>query len=651
MPTGFQDGRLGTSDDPTIERRIVFVAACMSAVFALFGLRLFQLQILEGANLSKVSKNNSVRSVRVEAPRGLILDREGREIATARPAYQVQVIPNDVRDGERLYRALGLLMNREPALLADLVGDPVGRRRFQPVVVEGDTPYDVLARVRSHRHALPGVFTDLRPRRQYVEHELAAHLLGSMGEIQKEQLERSGPMYHLGDFVGQAGLERRLESHLHGRVGGRNLVVDVLGREVEELGKIDAVPGGRVVLAIDLDLQRVAEEELARPLPPPDPQPEDWAPSPRLGAVVALDPRNGDVLAMVSLPAYDPNDFAGGIDSETWSRLTGDEWEPLTNRAIAGLYSPGSTYKAVVAAAGLAEGIVDPEKTVFCPGYFRLGRRTYRCWKRGGHGDVDLIESLRQSCDVYYYQLGIELGIDTIARYAKAFGLGQPTGIRLANEKAGLIPTMAWKEKAVGERWMKGETVSASIGQGFNLVSPLQLAVAYAAIANGGTLYVPRLVKRLETWQGELVEEIAVEKRGEVELPPEVLAKVREGLTAVVMDRGGTGGRARIPGTTVAGKTGTTQVVALERVKDMEDEEIPMRWRDHALFVAFAPAEAPEIVVAVVIEHAGRGGGAAAAPVAQAVMARYFEKFPPPVPVMAKLDPWADGDGGTDDDD
>jgi penicillin-binding protein 2 len=332
------------------------------------------------------------------------------------------------------------------------------------------------------------------------------------------------------------------------------------------------------------------------------------------------------VLALVSSPAYNPNSFAGGIDNKTWASLTRDEWKPLRNRAVSGQYPPGSTYKAIVAIAGLAEKKLDPTATVFCPGHYRLGRRVYRCWKRGGHGDVDLDLALLGSCDVYFYQLGVELGIDTIARYARYFGLGRRTGISLLGEQPGLVPTKEWKERARGEAWIKGETVSAAIGQGFNLTTPLQLANAFAAIGNGGKVYRPRLVQRLETWDGKLVSEMPVDEPEVAPVAPEVMDRVRQGLSAVVNDLHGTGGRARVPGVLVAGKTGTSQVVRLDLIKDLEDDEVPIRYRDHALFAAFAPVDEPEIAIAVVVEHAGRGGGAAAAPIAQRVLAKYFEK-------------------------
>ena len=347
-----------------------------------------------------------------------------------------------------------------------------------------------------------------------------------------------------------------------------------------------------------------------------------------MGALVALDPRNGEVLALVSRPTYDPNDFAGGIDLDSWKALMNDEWLPLQSRATAGQYSPGSTFKAIMAVAGLAEGAIDPAEEVFCPGYYRLGRRTYRCWKRAGHGAVNLNQALVHSCDVYFYQLGMLLGIDRISQYARAFGLGQLTGIDLPGEKPGLVPTREWKERVKKEPWQKGETVSVSIGQGANLVTVTQLAVAFSVIANGGTRVHPRLLRRLESWDGMEVRSIEPPAGTQVGISPDVLSLVSRALMAVVHEPDGTGARARVPRVLVAGKTGTTQVVRLDLVKDFEADEIPLRYRDHALFAAYAPALDPEITVAVIVEHAGGSGGTVAAPIAQKVLARYFEKHP-----------------------
>jgi penicillin-binding protein 2 len=608
--------RLGSGSDATLEIRLPFVMVLVALPFLLFTLRLFQLQILQGEQYEGIAHGNAVRMVRLEAPRGDILDREGRVLATARPAFGVTVMPSDLRTPETTFAALGQLIDAEPAALSEKVGSPRGRRRFQAVRLAGDLTVDHRARVEAHLYALPGINTDVRPRRDYVEGEFASHLLGTIGEIRRDQLQ-SGAYggYRAGEVIGQSGVEKRLETDLRGKAGGRNVVVDVAGRVVKLLDEHKPEPGRSVTLTLDRDLQRVAEAGFL---------PEVLGAHAPMGAVVAMDPRNGDVLALVSKPGFDPNDFAGGIDTETWQKLTGDEWKPLQNRAISGVYPPGSAYKPVVAAAGLEDGLVTPETKKFCPGHFRLGRRTYRCWRRAGHGWVDLHDALKMSCDVYFYELGRDLGIDRIADFARRFRFGHRTGIRLANEKGGLVPTKKWKERRFGEPWVGGETISASIGQGYNLSTPIQLTVAYAALANGGVIVKPRIVLRRETREG-VVEAGEPEVVGNLGLAPEHLQAILGGLEAVVGEQRGTGGRSRVPGVRVAGKTGTAQVVGMKHTEDLEEDEIPIRNRDHAWFVAFAPVEAPEIVVSVLVEHGGHGGSAAA-PIAQKVLARYFEK-------------------------
>jgi penicillin-binding protein 2 len=614
---GGQGGRLGAGPDASIESRLPFVIAVIALVFGVFVVRLFQLQILQGEEFVGIAEGNAVRLVRLEAPRGDILDREGRVLATTRPAFGVTVMPSDLRRPQRTLSALGMLLDADAAELRERIGSPSGRRRFQPVRLAGDLSYDHRARVESHLYALPGISTDMRPRRHYVDGVLAAHLLGTIGEIQLEQLRtREFRDYRSGEVIGQSGIEKLLEHHLRGRAGGRNVVVDVAGRVVELLEERKPEPGGSVTLTIDRDLQRVAEEGF---------RPDVLGGPARMGGVVALDPRNGDLLALVSKPCFDPNDFAGGIDAETWKRLTSDPWRPIQNRALSGQYPPGSAYKPIVAAAALSDGVVTPEQTFYCPGHFRLGRRTYRCWKEGGHGSVNLRDALKQSCDVYFYNVGLQIGIDRIADFARGFFLGRRSGIPLGDEKPGLVPTSSWKERRFGEVWMKGETVSASIGQGFNLATPMQLAVAYAAIANGGVILQPRLVLRQSDREGRVVEADDPVVLGHVPVAPAHLALIRDALEAVVNEQHGTGGRARLRDVRVAGKTGTAQVVRLKYTEDLEEDEIPIKYRDHAWFVAFAPVDAAEIVVAVLVEHGGHGGSAAA-PIAGRVLARYFEK-------------------------
>ncbi len=608
--------RLGAGVDVSFADRVPMVAAFIIAVFAIFLVRLFQLQVVEGEALGNRARRNSVRTVRLEVSRGNIVDRFGRELATTRPAYGVSVMPAGLTRPEQTFAALSDLLEIEPAEFEERVGKPRGRALFQPVRLANDLPYDSRTRVESHLFALPGVFTDVSPRRFYVGGDLAAHLLGYIGEIQLKQLERRAfAGYRSGEVIGQSGIESRFQSALRGRAGGRNVVVDVSGRVDEILDEVEPTPGATVMLTIDRGLQQVAEDAF---------MPDVLGEPPKRGAVVVMDVRNGDVLALVSRPAFDPNSFAGGIDAATWKELTEAEDQPLQDRALSGQYPPGSTYKVFLAAAGLEEGIIDPDETVYCPGSFKLGRRTYRCWKRGGHGAVNLHDALVKSCDVYFYQLGLKLGIDRMAFFANGFNLGRKTGIEVGNEASGLIPTRDWKERRFSEVWMQGETVSASIGQGFNLTTPIQLAVAYAAIANGGKLLRPRIWLRIDARDGVATEGPAPEVFATVPVAKEHLAMVARGLAGVVNEAGGTGGAARLPGIRVAGKTGTAQVVNLKHTENLEDHEIPIKYRDHGWFAAFAPADAPEVVVIALAEHGGHGGSAAG-PIVKAVLSHYFE--------------------------
>jgi penicillin-binding protein 2 len=609
--------RLGGGGESDIQQRIPWLAAFIVLVFAVFFARLFQLQVIQTDDLRLRSVRNSVRTLRLEAPRGDIVDRYGRILAATRPAFGVQLIPHDVRHPNVVIPALAQLIDREPGEVRAQIGTPRGRLRFQPIRLAGDLSEDQLASVESHLYALSGVVTEMRPRRHYLGNDLAAHVLGFIGEIHSAQLEtRTFADYRQGEVIGQAGIESLEQEALRGRAGGRNQIVDVAGRVVGDIDKIDAVPGGSVQLTLDLDLQQAAEDAFL---------PDVLGERARIGAAVALDVHSGDVLAMVSKPSFDPNDFAGGIAAEKWQQLTTDKWKPIQNRAISGQYPPGSTYKVFVAAAGLEEGLIDPKRKIFCPGYLRVYNRTYRCWKAGGHGWVDVHQALVQSCDVFFYTIGKDLGVDRLAHFAQGFNLGRRTGIRLQQEMPGLTPTSAWKERRFKEPWMAGETISTSIGQGFNLVTPLQLAVAYAAIANGGTIVRPRIVLRVADAEGRLVDGPLPEQAGTVPVRREHLDRVRAALEGVVHEIGGTGARARVPGVRVAGKTGTAQVVGLKHTEGLDDDEIAFEFRDHAWFVGFAPAEAPEIVVAAVVEHGGHGGSAAG-PIVQKVLARYFEK-------------------------
>ncbi len=390
--------------------------------------------------------------------------------------------------------------------------------------------------------------------------------------------------------------------------GAEQVEVNVAGKEVRSLGRIPAEPGDNVVLTINSALQEAAWTAIGN----------------RAGAVAVLDPRSGAVLALVSSPSFDPNLFNGGISLDDWESLSNNPQHPMENRSISGQYPPGSTYKPVVAAAALEEGLITPENTFYCNGTFEMGDRTFRCWQQKGHGNVNLHRAIVESCDVYFYNLGKLLGVDRIADYARAFGLGAPSGIDLNREKGGLIPTKQWKLSRFGETWQRGETISIAIGQGFNLVTPLQLVNAFAALANGGTLYRPRLVKQLESSDRRVIKVFQPEKQGVLPVRPQTIALINQALWGVVNEKGGTGYILKRQEQDVAGKTGTSQVIGLPQdEKARKAKRVSANFRDHALFVCFAPYRNPEIAVAVILEHAGHGG-AAAAPVARKVIDTYF---------------------------
>ncbi len=597
-----------------VRARIPVAMLLMLIAFGVFTVRLFYLQILEGEHLLERSRQNSVRLQRFPAPRGDIFDRNGRLLAGTRPSYRLHAVPADLRRSGRTYDALAGLLELPLADLRRRVSRNASVLPYQPVLLRRDLDYETLARIEAHRFALPGVDVTAFPRRHYPYGELAAHLLGTLGEISAVQLEGAGREgYRPGDLTGQTGIERSYEAQLRGRAGGRNVEVDADGREVKELGKIDSVPGGALVLALDQDLQQRAEAAFTE-------VPEGEAP--HIGAAVVLDVQSGDVLVLASAPAYDPGEFVG-IDPQRWAALRGDLRNPLHSRAHQSHYPPGSVHKAVVAVALLEEGVVDETSSVMCPGYYHYGSRNYRCWRRRGHGKVNLRTALKESCDVFFYHFGVQLGIDRLARTARAFGIGRRSGIDLPDEASGLAPTSAWKEARFGEPWQPGETLSAAIGQGFYLYSPLQLAVVYAALANGGRVLKPRLV--LSTREREGPGQSTQASFDHFEISEAHLAMVQDALVAVVEEQGGTGRRARVEGWRVAGKTGTAQVVGIEHTEGMEEEEIPRALRDHAWFAAFAPADAPEIAVSVFVEHGLHGGGSAAG-IAGKILNHYFAK-------------------------
>jgi penicillin-binding protein 2 len=590
---------------PALRRRLHVCTAVAALGLLLLLARLWTLQVLRGEEMAGLSENNRIRLRRVQATRGRVLDRLGRVLIDSRASFDAFLVPEDSPDLESTVETLAHFLDQGAAATQEILERASGRPPFQEILVKRNLDWEEVVALETHQLELPGVSLRITPSRSYPHGPVLAHVLGYVGEVNQGEVEKDR-RYRAGDLVGRAGLERIWEEYLRGTQGGQEVEVDALGRELRVLQEAEAIPGNTLVLSIDLDLQMVAEEVLGE----------------EAGAVVAVDPRNGDLLALVSHPSYDPNEFARGIRSKEWRRLANHPRHPLTNRATQGQYPPGSTFKIVTAAAALEEGIVNPFTRIHCSGKVHFGQRDFRCWRKGGHGSVALHEALVQSCDVYFYQVGQRLGIDPLAQYARSFGLGLPSGVRLEHEKSGTIPDSEWKRRALGEPWYAGETLSAAIGQGYVTTTPLQMAQATATLASG-VRYRPRLVQRIEGPDGALVSAIEPQEQGRLTVRETALAQIREALRDVVNDPRGTGKKAKIDDVLVAGKTGTAQVVALGKERKSA-AQVPWEKRDHAWFVAYAPLDAPEIAVAALVEHAQGGGGAIAAPMARQVIEAFL---------------------------
>ncbi|HJV35805.1 penicillin-binding protein 2, partial [Geomonas sp.] len=566
------------------------------------------------------SENNRLRFVPVAAPRGAILDRNGKVLVSNTPSFSVAVIPKDVKNKDQLVANLGKYLNLDQAEILEKWQKGEGRAKYYPLVVASGITRDQMEFLEENRLSLSGVNIEMKPVRAYNYGDLAAHLLGYLGEVSEEELSTDRYKdYNAGDYTGKGGIEKSWENYLHGTDGGRQIEVDARGRFLRTVEESDPATGNTVVLTIDLEMQKAVEEALAG----------------RAGAAVAMDVNTGEVLAFASSPNFDPVLFTGRIPKDKWKAYLEDERHPLENKALRGMYPPGSTFKIVTAIAGLETGLINEHTAVDCPGYYRFGNATFKCWEKKGHGHVELHRALRESCDVYFYKLAERLGVDRIAEYAKRLGLGSPLGVGLDNEKGGVIPTQAWKLKRFGKKWYSGETLSVGIGQGYVLTTPLQLASMISTVANEGTVYQPHLVKRVVDSDGKVLKEFQPQVLSRAGIKPETYRLVKEGLFGVVNEPHGTGGMARLSEVKVAGKTGSSQVVKLRTGKG----EVPYKYRDHALFVAFAPYEKPEVAVAVIVEH-GEHGGSAAAPVAGKVLRAYFEgkgviKKPVPKPKEA----------------
>ena len=591
---------------PELRRRARLLYVLLAIAFLGLTSRLVFLQLIQGERYTYLSENNRIRIKRVPGTRGMIFDRQGQLLVDSRPSFDLIFVPEDSENPEMTLRLLARYLQRDESELLKTFEENKSRAAFDELVIGRDIDWSAVVAVETHQIDLPGVTLRTRPRRSYADGPMAAHVLGYLSEINQKQLKiLKDQGYVIGDEIGQYGLERRWEELLRGQSGGQQVEVDALGRRVRVLHEVTDVPGYTVHLTLDRQLQETAYEALKG----------------KEGTIVALDVHSGAILALASTPAFDPNTFARGIKAEEWSGLIKDQLRPLANRAIQGQYPPGSTFKIIMSIAGLEEGVIQPESFIQDPGFYTFGNRSFRDWKKGGHGAVNLHRAIVESCDTYFYQLGPKLGIDRIAKWARAFGLGEKTGVTLDDEKSGTIPDTEWKRKRYRQPWFPGETVSVAIGQGYVTVTPLQLANMMAAVANGGKLYRPYLVNKVESVDGATVREYGPELIRTIELKEDTLKRVRGALADVVNGPGGTGGAARSQMITIAGKTGTAQVVEMKGGY-VKTEQLTYFNRDHAWFVSYAPVDNPQIAIAVLVEHGGHGGDAAA-PMAKKV----FEKF------------------------
>ncbi len=597
-----------------VRKKIILFAILVIFCFLVLWLRVWYLQVLKGTDFMGLSENNRVRLVSLPAYRGEITDRNGVTLVSIRPSFNLYITPEDVQD---LGETLNTLKEKIDFDISKVKDDIRQSQPFSDVLVKADIQRDQVAFVEENNRLLSGIRLKVEPLRNYIYKDLAAHIVGYLGEINKDQLKiKSG--YQMGDLIGKEGIELLFQEDMKGYKGYKEVEVDVAGRELAILRKNPPQSGSHLVLTLDLRIQKVVEQLMT-----------GTKEKPINGSVVVMKVQTGEILAMTSKPSFDPNLFASGISVEQWRKLILNDQHPLQNKAIDGQYPPGSVYKIVVAYAALEARVVTPETTVFCPGYYRLGRGSYRCWNRGGHGTMNLHDALVQSCDVYFYTVGRRMGIDTLGRYAKLLGLGNLTQINLLGEKPGLVPTKDWKLKARGQAWLPGETISAAIGQGFNLVTPIQQARLVATMANGGMLLKPYLVRQIRDKDGRVIKETFPTIMQKLDSRPETLPLIRQALLGVVHEKRGTGWRARLKTIKIAGKTGTVQVVGLRKFP--KGAEIPYKFRDHAWFVAFAPYENPEIAVAVIVEHGGHGG-AVAAPIARKIIETYHQYYPLPIP-------------------
>jgi len=589
-----------------LQRRVALFHVAVFVLVASYLLRFWSLQVTHGSEYAQLAENNRLRRVAIAPTRGVIFDRKNEVMASTRPSLNLVLQREGLSDAQGQLKRLHEVLDVPIDVLRERLDAMRGRPAYEPLVLMEDVGLAELAHIEARRDWFPSVLVDETARRTYPDGPAVAHAVGYVGEINDTELTANasgGTLLHQGDLVGKAGVERSYDPILRGQRGWKLVEVNSLGRQVGATRTgTDPANGGQIQLTVDLDLQRALVEGLGT----------------EVGAGVFLDPRNGEVLALASTPAYDPNVFAGAMTSDVWSSILKDPRRPLHDRAIGSFYAPGSTFKVVMAIAGLETRTISPASTQFCAGSTNLYGRNFLCWKKGGHGTVNVRSALTHSCNVFFYRLGRDMGIEPIHKYGEILNLGRPTGIDLPGEMRGILPSPDWKQKSRGEPWYAGDTISVSIGQGLLAVTPVQMATMMSAVATG-SLVKPHLSRS----HAEEPKPLAV--------TPATLAIVREALADVV--EAGTGHRASLGEISVAGKTGTAQV--FKKSAGIDADKLPKDERDHAWFVGYAPAEKPEIAFAVVVEHGGHGG-TTSAPIVRKVLEVYFkERLPkkdePPV--------------------
>ena len=587
-------------------RILAFSVVVWIVMLGLF-IRLWSLQLIMGESFDDMAVENRIRLLRLPPPRGSILDSCGKALAENRASFTFSIVPGAIKAPQKIIEAYADPLGFSPEKMRSVIEKSMLAPKFMSFPIRKNVSLEEVSLMKARACQVKGVSLEARPYRSYPFGSLLCHVLGVTGEISASELEKVGRVgYRPGDYVGKTGIEREYETYLRGEEGWEQIEIDAKGRHLASLTRKPAKAGANIVLTIDASFQRFVEDAFTE----------------RAGSVIAVDPDTGRVLAMVSKPGFDPNLFTPTISERNWKSLNSDPLHPLENRSIRGLYPPASTFKLVTALAGLSEGVTTPDKNIFCSGEMGLGGQVYRCWKQHGHGRVNLHRAIVESCDVYFYELGLKLGADRMAKYASLFGLGKPTGLELSQELPGLIPTNFWKERNYGTFIKDGENVTIGIGQGYTLTTPIQLAVMTSALANGGNIMRPYLVEEIKSSDGSVIFQQTPVIRWKMNPDQKIWSIIRKAMRGVVEDRVGTGRKCRIPGLSVYAKTGTSQVVSA-REKSMPEEDVPYHERTHAMFVAFVDDQPRKIAIVVVIEHGG-GGGKTAAPLARKIICRYY---------------------------